>query len=107
MNYKYDFSVVMAVYNAERYLREAIDSVLMQEYSIDKIQLILVNDGSKDNSAVVCKEYLEKYPNNIVFVDKENGGVSSARNEGLKHVEGEYVNFLDSDDKLFDNFLTV
>ena len=98
--YKYRFSIIMAVYNVEAYLREAIDSIIDQTIGMENVQLILVNDGSKDESGKICDEYSEKYPDNILTIHKENGGVSSARNEGLKHVQGRYVNFLDSDDKL-------
>ena len=98
--YKYDFSVVMAVYNAEAYLREAVDSIIRQTLGFSHIQLILVNDGSKDKSGEICDEYKEKYPDNIVVIHKENGGVSSARNAGLSFVEGRYLNFMDSDDKM-------
>lgn len=99
--YKFMFSVVMAVYNVEQFLSEAIDSVIEQDIGFEKnIQLILVDDGSTDHSGKICDEYKAKYTKNIIVVHKENGGVSSARNEGLQYVEGKYVNFLDSDDKL-------
>lgn len=97
--YKYKVSVVMAVYNVEPFLREAIDSVIAQDMGFENIQLILVDDGSPDGSGAICDEYAAKYPNNIVVIHKENGGVSSARNAGLDIAEGEYINFLDSDDK--------
>lgn len=104
--HKYLFSIVMAVYNVEQYLEEAIESVINQTLSFENhVQLILVNDGSPDNSEETCLKYKEMYPDNIVYIRKENGGVSSARNEGLKYVEGKYVNFLDSDDKLSLNAL--
>ncbi|GIP42108.1 minor teichoic acid biosynthesis protein GgaB [Paenibacillus sp. J45TS6] len=100
VEYRYLFSIVMAVYKVEEYLEEAIDSVISQTLDFEKhIQLILVNDGSPDNSESICLNYQQEYPNNIVYIHKENGGVSSARNEGLKYVQGKYVNFLDSDDK--------
>ena len=99
-DYKYKFSVIMAVYNVEPFLREAVESIINQTIGIKNIQLILVDDGSTDNSPVICDEYSEKYPDNIFTIHKENGGVSSARNLGLKAVEGKYVNFVDSDDML-------
>ncbi|MFD0869522.1 bifunctional glycosyltransferase/CDP-glycerol:glycerophosphate glycerophosphotransferase [Paenibacillus residui] len=105
-SYKYLFSIVMAIYNVEEYLEEAIKSVVNQTLSFEKhVQLILINDGSPDNSERICLKYQQKYPDNVVYVKKENGGVSSARNEGLKHVQGKYVNFLDPDDKLSENTL--
>ena len=98
--YKYKVSVVMAVYNVEPFLREAIDSVIAQNMGFENIQLILVDDGSPDGSGAICDEYAAKYPNNIVVIHKENGGVSSARNAGLDIAEGELINFLDSDDMI-------
>lgn len=103
--YQYKVSIVMAVYNVEPFLRESIESVIAQDIGFEHIQLILVNDGSRDNSGAICAEYAAKYPGNIIAVQKENGGVSSARNAGLAHVCGQYVNFLDSDDKLSPNAL--
>ena len=95
----FKFSVVMAVYNVEPYLREAVDSVIGQTIGFDSIQLILVDDGSKDSSGAICDEYASRFPENIVVIHKENGGVSSARNAGLKCAQGRFVNFMDPDDK--------
>lgn len=100
MNNKYKFSVIMAVYNAEDYLRETIDCLLNQTIGFENIQLILINDGSTDSSEKICFEYLSRYPNNIIYKKKKNGGPSSARNMGLKLRTGRYINFLDSDDLL-------
>lgn len=98
--YKYKFSIVMAIYNVEKYLEEAILSVINQDIGFEEsVQLILVNDGSPDNSKIICEKYKKLYPENIVYIEKENGGVSSARNLGIEYVEGKYVGFLDSDDK--------
>ena len=97
--YKFKFSIVIPVYNVERYLKETVDSVIAQTIGFkENIQIILVNDGSPDNSEAICLAYKEKYPDNIVYVKQENGGVSSARNNGIGYIEGKYVNFLDSDD---------
>lgn len=96
----FKFSIVMAVYNVELFLEEAIESVIAQDIGFDQVQLILVDDGAKDSSGAICDRYAQRYPQNIFVIHKENGGVSSARNEGLRHVQGEYVNFLDADDKL-------
>lgn len=104
--YPFEFSVVMAVYNVEPFLREAVDSLIAQDFGFEKIQLIMVDDGSTDDSRSICDEYAAQYPENVVVVHKENGGVSSARNEGLKHIQGRYVNFLDSDDKLIADALS-
>lgn len=98
--YKYKFSVIIPIYKVEDYLAETIDSVLEQTIGFEKnIQIILVNDGSPDNSEQICLEYEKKYPKNIKYVYQENAGVSAARNNGLNYVEGKYINFLDSDDK--------
>ena len=95
---EYKISVIIPVYNVEKYLEETIESVVNQTIGFDNIQMILVNDGSPDNSEEICLKYKEKYPDNVVYVKQENAGVSSARNNGLKHATGKYVNFFDSDD---------
>lgn len=98
---KFKITVVTAVYNTHLFLREAIESIITQDIGFeDNVQLILVDDGSTDESGRICDQFAELYPENILALHKENGGVSSARNEGLKYVEGEYINFMDSDDKM-------
>ena len=97
--YKYDFSVVMAVYNTADYIREAVESLVHQTHGFHRIQLILVDDGSTDESGTICDEYHGRYPDNVTAVHKENGGPASARNAGLLMAEGRYINFLDSDDR--------
>ncbi|GEM05265.1 minor teichoic acid biosynthesis protein GgaB [Halolactibacillus miurensis] len=95
------FSIVIPIYNVENYLRETIESVLKQSLVFEKhIELILVNDGSPDDSERICLEYVSKFPNNIKYFKKENGGVSSARNFGMEKANGRFINFLDSDDML-------
>lgn len=88
-------SVIIPIYNVERYLHQCVDSVLCQRF--DNMEIILVNDGSPDSCPQICNEYAEKYPF-IKVLHKENGGLSDARNEGLKAASGEYVIFMDSDD---------
>ena len=88
-------SIIVPVYKAEKYLSECIDSVLNQTY--ENFELILVDDGSPDNSGKICDEYAEK-DKRIKVIHKENGGVSSARNAGLDNAQGEYITFVDSDD---------
>lgn len=88
-------SIVVPIYNAELYLQECIDSILNQSYK--DIELILVNDGSTDGSLNICKSYQDS---RVVIVDKENGGVSSARNKGIDIAKGEFIGFVDSDDTL-------
>lgn len=88
-------SVIVPVYNAEKYLSCLIDSLLAQ--TLKEIEFIFINDGSKDNSLEILKEYAKK-DERIVIIDKENAGVSSARNDGLKIAKGEFIGFVDSDD---------
>ena len=96
---EFKFTVVIPVYKVEKYLRETLDSVIAQDAGFrENIQIILVNDGSPDGSGDICKEYRDRYPDNIEYIDKENGGVSSARNAAIPFIRGKYVNFLDSDD---------
>ena len=105
---EFKFSVVMAAYNTEMFLREAVESLLAQDIGfLQHVQLILVDDGSTDGTGRICDEYGKAYPENVVVCHKENGGAASARNEGLKHVRGQYVSFLDSDDKLSSNAMEL
>ena len=107
MEYKFKFSIIMSVYNVEKYIEEAVDSIINQDIGFEEnVQLIFVNDGSPDNSKDICLKYKELYPNNIVYVEKENGGLASAKNVGLNYIEGEYVNFFDADDILPINVLS-
>lgn len=88
-------SIIIPVYNVEKYLRKCLDSVINQ--SIKSKEIIVVNDGSTDSSLSIINEYKAKYPD-IIIVDKKNGGLASARNAGLKVARGEYIGFVDSDD---------
>ena len=100
------FSVVIPCFNVEDYIVEAVDSVINQTLDFERfIEIILVDDGSSDGTVDICREFVEKYPNNIRLLHQENGGQASARNLGLKYVSGKYVNFLDSDDILMENTL--
>ena len=98
-------SVIVPVFNAEDYIKACIDSVLNQDYP--NWRLVLVDDGSKDNSASICHSYRD---DRIIYIYKENGGVSSARNTGLQFIyncpTGEYFTFIDSDDTLPHNALS-
>lgn len=89
------YSVIIPVYNAEKTIERCLDSLLNQ--IPPEAELIIINDGSKDNSGSICMSYAEKYPV-IRYFEKENGGVSSARNLGLDNAAGEYILFADSDD---------
>lgn len=91
-----DLSIIVPIYNVESYLAECLRSL----YKISNLryEVILVNDGSKDNSYKIMEEFAELHPSKTVIINKENGGLSSARNAGLKVAKGMYVSFIDSDD---------
>ena len=93
-------SIIVPVYNAEDSVESCIDSILNQSYT--DIELILVDDGSKDNSLKICNERA-KNDIRITVIHQENGGVSTARNNGLMAARGEYIQFVDSDDTIEQN----
>ena len=95
-------SVIIPIYNSAEYLKECLDSVLQQTFAPE--QIILVDDGSTDESGSICDEYA-KDRTDIVVIHKENGGQSSARNRGIDVAESKYIYFLDSDDYLLENAL--
>ena len=88
-------TVIVPVYNVEHYLDKCLDSLINQTYK--NLEIIVINDGSTDNSGIICQEYAQK-DNRIIYVEKENGGQSEARNMGLDRMTGSYVTFVDSDD---------
>lgn len=92
-------SVVVPCYNVAHYIEETIESVLNQTIGFkEHIQLILVNDGSSDETGEICARYEAQYPDNIIYIEQENAGVSAARNHGYAFAAGKYINFLDGDD---------
>ena len=93
-------SVIIPVYNVEKYLRECLDSVVTQD--LDDIEIICINDGSTDGSSRILAEYATQYEK-LAILDKENSGLSAARNSGLSVAKGKYILFLDSDDLLSDS----
>lgn len=95
-------SVIVPVYNAEAYLRTTIDSILNQTFR--NFELILVDDGSSDKSGVICDEYAVA-DERVIVIHKHNGGVSDARNLGIEHARGEFIEFVDNDDYVFPDFL--
>ena len=106
MNYKFKISVVIPVYNCEKFLENCLDSLHAQTMSSDEYQIIFVNDGSTDSSGEICESFTRE--KNVVYFEKENGGVSSARNKGIELAQGKYILFLDSDDTLSPNtFVSV
>lgn len=94
-------SIIVPIYNVEMYIEKCLETLVNQ--TLKDIEIILVNDGSKDSSAEIAKKYLEKYPEKIIYLEKENGGLSDSRNYGLPHAKGEYIAFLDSDDYVEEN----
>lgn len=94
------FSIIIPIYNVERYLKECVESVLKQDFF--NIEIILVDDGSPDSCPKICDEFSEK-DERVKVIHKKNGGLSDARNKGLEKAEGEYILFLDSDDYYLDN----
>ncbi|MBQ6478102.1 MAG: glycosyltransferase [Erysipelotrichaceae bacterium] len=96
-------SVVVPVYNVEKYILPCIESILKQ--SCQDFELILVDDGSKDRSIPIAKEYLQDKNISYRIVEKENGGLASARNAGLKAAKGDYISFIDADDAISADFL--
>ncbi len=95
-------SVIIPIYNVEKYLEKCIESIINQTYK--NLEIILVDDGSKDKSDEICDEYAKK-DNRIKVIHKENSGVSSARNVGIENSKGEYISFVDSDDWLEKDFI--
>ncbi|OLA16937.1 glycosyltransferase family 2 protein [Lachnospira eligens] len=88
-------SIIMPIYNGEKFLEKSIQNLLSQPYK--DIELILVNDGSKDDSLSICKKY-ENRDNRVVLIDKPNGGISSSRNLGIEKAKGQWISFIDQDD---------
>lgn len=97
--FKYRMSVIVPVYNCEDYIEKCVESLKKQTMPTAHFQIILVNDGSTDNSGAIC-EAVAKRNENTIYISKENGGVSSARNAGIEVAEGKYLIFLDADDSL-------
>lgn len=97
-------TVIVPVYNVEHYLDKCLDSLINQTYK--NLEIIVINDGSTDNSGIICQEYAQK-DNRIVYIEKENGGQSEARNMGLDRMTGSYVTFVDSDDWVEPNYVEV
>lgn len=97
-------SVIVPVYNVEKYLHRCIDSILTQTFT--DFEVLLINDGSKDRSGEICDEYAKKDSRVKVF-HKENGGVSSARNVGLDNARGDLICFCDSDDFVTKDWLAL
>lgn len=97
-------TVIVPVYNVEHYLDKCLDSLINQTYK--NLEIIVINDGSTDNSGTICQEYAQK-DNRIIYIEKKNGGLSDARNVGLDKMTGSYVTFIDSDDWVEPDYVEV
>lgn len=102
-------TIIIPIYNAQEYISRCLESILVQVD--EKYEILLINDGSRDNSEKIIKEYEKKYPNIIQVISKKNEGVSKTRNLGIKQAKGKFVCFIDNDDFVdegyFQNFLNV
>ena len=97
-------SFIVPIYNVEKYLNECVDSILSQDF--EDYEIILIDDGSTDNSGAICDEYARRYEN-IIVKHKLNGGLSDARNAGIELANGKYVLFVDSDDYIGKNSISA
>ena len=97
-------SIIIPIYNVEKYIRTTIESIYRQNLSNEEFEVILINDGSTDNSLEIINELSIKY-NNIIVLTQENQGPSIARNKGISIAKGEYIHFMDSDDIVMDSTL--
>ncbi|GAB6168246.1 glycosyltransferase family 2 protein [Clostridium carnis] len=97
-------SIIVPIYNSEKYLEKCVQSLINQNF--DNYEVLLINDGSKDSSYKICKEYDNKY-NYIKVFNKENGGTSSAKNMGIEKARGEWIVFVDSDDYIDSNYIST
>jgi glycosyltransferase involved in cell wall biosynthesis len=100
------FSIISAVYNVEKYLGDFIDSIEAQDFPLDELEVIMVNDGSPDSSAQILAEWQERRPDLVTVVTQPNGGLPNARNGGLDHVHGEWLTFIDPDDTIAPSYFS-
>ena len=91
-------SIIIPVYKVEAYINKCLDSLLVSPEWMEKLEVVIANDGTPENSAEMSREYVKRYPGTFRQIDKENGGHGSAWNVGLKEATGKYLRFLDSDD---------
>ncbi len=101
-----DLSIIVPIYNVERYVCKCLDSIFCQGLDEECFEVIIVNDGTKDNSMDIVQSFVNMH-SNIVVVDQENRGLSVARNNGVEHAKGRYVMFVDSDDFIVENTLLI
>lgn len=102
-------TVIIPTYNMEKYLHKCLDSLIVSEENMQNLEVLVINDGSKDSSSQIAHEYADKYPQTFKVIDKENGNYGSCINRGLKEATGKYVKVLDADDnyvvEVFDKFI--
>lgn len=100
----YEYSVIIPVYNAEKTIQRCLDSIIGQNYN--HVEIVLVNDGSRDQSGEICRGYAAKYKD-IIYIEQENSGASAARNAGLDVAKGKYITFVDSDDYVLNGYFAT
>ena len=101
-DYKYKLSIIVPIYNVEKYIVDCLDSILNSDLPKGEYEVVLVNDGTTDNSGEIAKKYATNH-SDFKYVEQENQGLSVARNTGIEVCAGEYIWFVDSDDKLYSN----
>ena len=97
-------TIVIPVYKVEQYINKCLESLIVPEKQMERLEVLVINDGTPDNSAIMAKEFEKKYPQIFRVIDKENGGHGSCCNVGLKEANGKYIHFLDSDDWFDESF---
>ena len=104
-------TIIVPTYNMEKYLRRCLDSLIIDEEGMKQLEVLVINDGSKDSSSQIAHDYQDKYPNTFRVIDKENGNYGSCINRGLEETTGKYTKILDSDDCYYSeniqDFLTL
>ena len=98
-DYKYKLSIIIPMYNAEKYIGICLDSILDSNLLKEEYEIVIVNDGSQDKSSEIAQDYASRY-SNVTYLTQENQGQSTARNYGIKTCQGEYVWCVDADDKV-------
>lgn len=105
-NYTYKLSIIIPMYNVEKYIANCLDSILSSDLPTDSYEIIIINDGSTDSGSGIVEDYLKQY-HNIHYITQENQGQSTARNQGIKVSKGEYIWFIDADDKISQNSSSI
>lgn len=98
-------TLIIPVYNSEKYIGRCLDSILNQTYN--DYEIMIINDGSTDNSQEVINKYKQKWPNKFIIIEQENKGVAITRNEAIKRANSEYIMFIDNDDYIDKDYIEV